>query len=158
VKEHPDEIALKNLKTLLGVKLDEENDRYVAQGPYVLMAKKSTALEEVYLSISNGGDASPCEIVPREGPADPNWRYVLINAYGKPPSIVMAPRGAKIINHFPELLFNYQGIIEVPAELYKDVVSTCARACRESFSNIPEMREFAKRYAANWAGGPWESK
>lgn len=43
------------------------------------------------------GDARPCEIVPRQGAADPSWRYVLINTYGEPPSIVMGTSRSK--NH-----------------------------------------------------------
>lgn len=64
-------------------------------------------------AINNGGDACPFEIVPYKGSADPSWRYVLINPYGAPPSIVMAPRGVKITDHLPELLMNYGGVIPV---------------------------------------------
>jgi hypothetical protein len=157
MEKYPDEIALNDLETLLGIDFDEDGDSFVAVGPYVLMANKPKALEEVYLNISYGGDASPCEIVPSKGRPDPSWRYVLLNPFGRPQSIVMAPRGAKIANDIPELLLNYKGIIEVPTELYRDVVSTCARACREPSANIREMKEFAKRYSENWAGGYWES-
>jgi len=62
--------------------------------------------------------------------ADPGWCYLLINTYGEPPSIVMAPCGANITERFPELLMNYDGIRSVAPEFCRDVVSTCARACR----------------------------
>ena len=113
------------------------------------------ALKEVYEDLSSGGDASPCEIVPRQGAADPSWRYVLINTYGEPPSIVMTPRGAKITERLPDLLMNYDGIRAVAPEFYRDVVSTCARACREPTANIREMKDFLKRYEAHWAHCAW---
>ena len=93
-----------DLEALLGIEYDESMGCYVGAGPYVLMAHKPLALKEVYEDISGGGDARPCEIVPHQGAADPSWRYVLINTYGEPPSIVMSPRGAKITERLPDLL------------------------------------------------------
>ncbi|BDV41542.1 hypothetical protein GURASL_04650 [Geotalea uraniireducens] len=145
-----------DLEDLLGIEYDESMGGYVGAGPYVLMANKPSALKEVYESISKGGDACPCEIVPRLGAADPSWRYVLINTYGEPPSIVMAPRGAKITERLPELLMNYDGIRHVAPEFYRDVVSTCARACREPGVNIREMKDFVKRYEEHWVGCAWQ--
>lgn len=145
-----------DLEALLGIEFDESMGRYVEAGPYVLVANKPLALKEVYEGISGGGDARPCEIVPRQGAADPSWRYVLINTYGEPPSIVMAPRGAKITERLPDLLMNYDGIRAVAPEFYRDVVSTCARACREPAANIREMKDFVKRYEAHWADCAWQ--
>jgi hypothetical protein len=139
------------LEDLLGIEYDESMGSYVSAGPCVLMAKKPMALKEVYEDLSKGGDASPCEIVPCQGAADPSWRYVLINTYGEPPSIVMAPRGAKITERLPELLMNYGGISAVAPEFYRDVVSTCAQACREPAANIREMNDVVKRYEEHWA-------
>ncbi|WP_029894970.1 hypothetical protein [Desulfohalovibrio reitneri] len=145
-----------DLEVLLGIEFDESMGRYVEAGPYVLVANKPLALKEVYEGISGGGDAYPCEIVPRQGAADPSWRYVLINTYGEPPSIVMAPRGAKITERLPELLMNYGDIRAVAPEFYRDVVSTCARACREPAANIREMKNFVNRYEAHWADCAWQ--
>jgi len=144
------------LEALLGIEYDESMGRYVEAGPCVLMARKPLALREVYEGISCGGDACPCEIVPHQGVADPSWRYVLIETYGKPPSIVMAPRGAKITERLPKLLMNYDGVRAVAPEFYRDVVSTCARACREPAANIQEMKDFVKRYEAHWADCAWK--
>jgi hypothetical protein len=144
-----------DLEDLLGIEYDENMGCYVGAGPYVLMAHKPLSLKEVYEAISKGGDARPCEIVPRQGAADPSWRYVLINTYGEPPSIVMSPRGAKITERLPDLLLNYAGITPVSPELYLDVVSTCARACREPAANIREMKDFVKRYEDHWIGCDW---
>jgi hypothetical protein len=146
------------LEDLLGIEYDESMGRYVEAGPYVLMAHKPLALKEVYEGFSGGGDASPCEIVPWQGAADPSWRYVLINTYGEPPSIVMAPRGAKITERLPDLLMNYDGIKTVAPEFYRDVVSTCARACREPAANIREMKDFVKRYKEHWVDSAWQPK
>lgn len=145
-----------DLVALFGIEFDESMGRYVEAGPYVLMANKPLALKEVYEDISGGGDAHPCEIVPRQGAADPGWRYVLINTYSEPPSIVMAPHGAKITERLPELLMNYDGVRTVAPEFYRDVVSTCARACREPAANIREMKDFVKRYEAHWADCAWQ--
>lgn len=145
-----------DLEDLLGIEYDESMGRYVGAGPYVLVAHKPQAIKEVYESISKGGDARPCEIVPRQGAADPSWRYVLINTYGEPPSIVMAPRGAKITERLPDLLLNYSGIASVSPQFYRDVVSTCARACREPAANIREMKDFVKRYEEHWVGCAWQ--
>ncbi len=144
------------LEDLLGIEYDESMGCYVGAGPYVLVAQKPLALKEAYESISKGGDARPCEIVPRQGAADPSWRYVLINTYGEPPSIVMTPRGEKITERLPELLMNYAGISHVSPELYRDVVSTCARACREPAANIREMQEFVNRYEEHWVDCAWQ--
>ncbi|MGE4579127.1 MAG: hypothetical protein AB7F21_06270 [Desulfuromonadales bacterium] len=144
------------LEDLLGIEYDESMGCYVGAGPYVLVAQKPLDLKEAYESISKGGDARPCEIVPRQGAADPSWRYVLINTYGEPPSIVMTPRGEKITERLPELLMNYAGISHVSPELYRDVVSTCARACREPAANIREMQEFVNRYEEHWVDCAWQ--
>jgi hypothetical protein len=145
-----------DLEDLLGIEYDESMGSYVGGGPYVLVAHKPLALKEVYESISKGGDARPCEIVPRQGAADPSWRYVLINTYGAPPSIVMAPRGGKITERLADLLMNYDGIKTVAPEFYRDVVSTCAQACREPAANIREMKDFVKRYEEYWVGCAWQ--
>jgi len=145
-----------DLEALLGIEYDASRGRYLGAGPYVLMAHKPQALKEVYEGLSNGGDASPCEIVPYQGTADPSWRYVLIISYGESPSIVMAPRGAKITERLPDLLLNYNGIEHVAPEFYRDVVSTCARACREPAANIREMKDFVKCYEEHWGGCAWQ--
>ncbi len=136
------------LEELLGVEYDESMGGYVGAGPYVLMAQNAKALEEVYEGISKGGDARPYEVIPSHGAADPSWRYIIINTYGESPSIVMSPRGEKITERLPDLLLNYAGITPVSPEVYRDVVSTCARACREPAANIREMKNFAKRWNA----------
>ena len=140
-----------NLEALLGIKYDEDRGGYKGAGPYVLVARKPQALMEAYDTVSGFGDAQPYEIVPRRGAPDPSWRYVFINAFGEPQSILMVPRGAKIAERLPDLLRNYVATMSVAPKFYRDVVSTCARACREPAANIREMQDFAKRYDALWA-------
>jgi hypothetical protein len=151
-----DQHARSDLESLLGIEYDDMFGRYAESGPYVLIARKPQAIKEAYEGISKGGDAFPCEIIPRRGAADPSWRYILINTYDEPPSIVMAPRGEKITERLPELLFNYSGIRAVSLEFYRDVVSTCVRACREPSANVWEMKEFGKRYEEHWKDCFWE--
>lgn len=143
------------LEDLLGIEYDERLGCYTAAGPYVLIARKPKAVEYIYQEISDGGNASPCEIVPAQGAADPSWRYVLINAYGSPPSIIMAPRGTSIADRLPELILNFVGVRIVPLPLYRDVVTTCARACHTPQANAREMNDFARRYAQQWADRVW---
>ena len=144
-----------DLENLLSIEFDENVGMYRGAGPYVLMAHSPQAIKAAYESISGGGDASPCEIVPCQGAADPSWRYVLICTYDQPVSIVMTPRGAKITEQLPDLLINYDGIKTVPIDFYRDVVSTCARACREPAANIREMNDFVSRYEAQWINCAW---
>ncbi len=135
-----------SLEYALGIGYDPSEDRYRPMGPYALMAKKADALMSAYDEITFGGDASPFEIVPRRGPADPSWRYVLINPHCEEPSIAMVPRGSKIWGKLPGLLLNYEGTEAVDPVLYRSAVAACAQACREPAANIREMRKFAKIY------------
>jgi hypothetical protein len=144
-----------DLQRLLGIEYDERMGGYTPTGPYVLIAKKAQALEAIYQEISDGGNAWPCELVPAQGAADPSWRYVLINAYGKPPTFIMAPRGDAITERLPDLVMNYEGIRSVSPAFYRDVVSTCAGACKTTQANIREMIGFASRYEQQWTDCMW---
>jgi len=143
------------LRRLLGIEYDERMGGYTPAGPYVLIARKAPAIKAIYQEISGGGDACPCELVPAQGHADPSWRYVLINAHSTPPTIVMAPRGEAITDRLPDQLMNYEGIRPVSPAFYRDVVTTCARACQTPQANVQEMTEFAKRYERHWIDCAW---
>lgn len=144
-----------DLTRLLGIEYDERMGGYTSAGPYVLIARKAQAIEAIYQEISGGGDACPCELVPAQGQADPSWRYVLINAHSTPPTLVMAPRGEAITEHLPDLMINYEGIRPVSPAFYRDVVTTCARACQTPQANVREIKEFARRYEQHWTGCAW---
>lgn len=144
-----------DLRRLMGIECDERMGGYTPAGPYVLIARKAQAIEAIYHEISGGGDACPCELVPVQGQADPSWRYVLINAHSTPPTIVMAPRGEAITERLPDLLLNYEGIRLVSPAFYRDVVTTCARACQTPQANLREMTEFARRYERYWIDCAW---
>ncbi|MBB4245299.1 MULTISPECIES: hypothetical protein [Rhizobium] len=150
-----DRTARYDLSRLLGVAYDERMGGYTPSGPYVLIARKAQALDAIYQEISGAGDACPCELVPAQGEADPSWRYVLINAYGTPPTVVMARRGEAIAERLPDLIMNYEGIRPVSPTFYRDVVTTCARACQTPQANVREMTEFAKRYERHWIDCAW---
>ena len=144
-----------DLSCLLGIEYDERMGGYTPAGPYVLIARKAQAIEAIYQEISGGGNACPCELVPAQGQADPSWRYVLINAHSTPPTIVMAPRGEAITERLPDLMMNYEGIRPVSLAFYRDVVTTCARACQTPQANVREMKEFARRYEQQWTDYAW---
>jgi hypothetical protein len=67
----------------------------------------------------------------------------------------MAPRGDAITERLPNLVMNYEGIRQVSPAFYRDVVSTCARACKTPQANIREMIEFASRYKQQWTDCMW---
>lgn len=143
------------LEALLGIGVEEHSGYFTAFGPYVLMARKPQALEAVYTEISHGGDANPWELVPSTGEADPSWRYILINTCEAPPSIVMVPRGDRIADRLDDLILNFAGSLPVDRSFYREVLSTCARACQTPGSNIAFMKEFAQRYEQQWIDCAW---
>lgn len=136
-----------HLQDLLGIEYNESLGMYAESESraYVLVARKPVALKNAYESITCGGDAQTYEIIPRQGAADPSWRYVLINKYDGSTSILMAPRGEKITDRLPELIMNYEGIKSVDPEFYQDVVSTSASSCSEPDAYIGDMIRFAAR-------------
>lgn len=146
------------LESLLGIKYNEDIGEFEGVGPYVLVARKAKALEKVCDSISHGGNAYLCEIIPCEGIADPSWRYLWVYTYDEnaPRSIFMAPRGEKITDSLPKLL-HYSDISPVLPDFYKDVVATCARASRTPAANIKEIAAFQKRYSEHWMRSCWLS-
>lgn len=144
------------LERLLGIGVDERSGYFTAFGPYVLIARKPQALEAVYTEISGGGDANPWELLPGTGAADPSWRYILINAYGSPPSFVMVLRGDRIADRLGDLILNFAGPLSVDRSFYQEVVATCARACRSPEANITSMTEFARRHEQHWTDCAWQ--
>lgn len=144
-----------NLERLIGAEFDASFGRFELRGPCVLVAKKAKSLEECYNELTGGGDAEVWEIVPDKDMADPSWRYIILCRYQCQPSIIMAPRGEKITDGLPQLLVNYSGLKPVSAEFYRDVVSTCARACRAPEANVSEMSKFSKRYYSDWITDGW---
>lgn len=112
----------------------------------MLIARKPQALEDLYTEISGGGDANPWELLPITGAADPSWRYILINTFGAPPSIVMVPRGDRIADRLDDLILNFVGPLSVTRPFYQEVVATCARACLSPEANVAAMTEFVRRH------------
>ena len=115
-------------------------------GPYALIADTPLGTRRCYDEVSHGGDATPFEILPDQGAADPSWRYVLVHSMGDLLAVVLSPRGAKISDDLPRLLLNYAGAASIPAKVYREVVSACARACAKPEANVPEMTLLAKRW------------
>ena len=148
--------ARQRLEALLGIGFDDRSGYLAAIGPYTLIARKAQALEAVYTEISHGGDACPWELLPNAGSADPSWRYILLNTFGSPPSIVMVPRGDKIAVRLNELILNFAGPLSVARSFYLDVVSTCAKACLTPDANVRFMEDFAARHHRHWIHGAWQ--
>lgn len=144
-----------DLIDMLGVEFDEFLGEYAARGPCVLMAKKARALEDIYTDLTGGGDAWPCELIPSRGQADPSWRYVLINPHSRAPSILMVARGDQIAERLDSLLLNFDGMRRVDPALYRDVVSTCAKACQSPRANGSAIRDFSERYKDRWSDSMW---
>ena len=154
----PDNPAYAKLRHLLSIEYDESIDQFVLAGPYVLIARSPEDLEIVYDNHTYGGDAFPCEIIPDVGEADPSWRYVLIVIPGRPPSILMSPRGADITGEHPDLLLNYGGCWTAPAEVYRRIVSVCALACQSPEANTAEMLGFYEEYIRFGLNRLWDRR
>lgn len=132
-----------DLLGILGIELVEYGD-YMPVGPCVLIANNIRAIASIYESISHGGDLDfSFEVVPDKTNADPSWRYILFqNCCGKT-NIIMVSRGSKISDLVDKDLFiNFEGIKVLPAAFYRDVVSTCARACATPRANKEEIEKF----------------
>lgn len=142
--------SLFELKRILGIGIDLKYLRQTVNGPYVLMANKSKALEDFYDEYTDGGDANPFEIIPDNTHADPSYRYLLITPNFNLPCLLMVPRGSSIAERIPEILYNYGGIRCVDAKLYRDAVNTCAAVTSNPTNNIAIMSEFASRNQSYW--------
>lgn len=151
-----DQSARQRLEGLFSIGWDERSGYFTAFGPYVLIARKPQALEDLYTEISGGGDANPWELLPISGAADPSWRYILINTFGAPPSFVMVPRGDRIADRLDELILNFAGPLSVARSFYQEVVATCARACLSPEANVAAMTEFVRRHEEHWADRAWQ--
>lgn len=134
------------LRTLLGLEYAPYQGTDVPEGPCVLVAQSMHTTVEVYEALSHGGDLEySFEPLPERGSPDPSWRYLLFQRYGSLPNVLMLTRGSRITERLGERFINFEGDRKVPARVYRDLVSTCARACADPRVNRAEMIEFAKR-------------
>lgn len=135
------------LLALLGVEFDEMHDDYDAFGPCVLVARSLRSIVAAYDDLACGGDLEfSFEALPAKGAADPSWRYLVFKAYSRDPSVVMIPRGSAVAEQLTEHAFiGFQGQRAVAAEVYRDIVASCGRACASPGANIPEMEALAQR-------------
>ena len=135
------------LMEILGLEESDEYYDYDAVGPCVLLGEKLTKITEAYDLLTHGGDlAYSLEVIPEKGHADPSWRYVIFKACGELPNIIMFARGSKSAEKIgSKMLMNFDGLKSIPAPVYRDVVSTCAKACSDPQSNRKMMFEFDDR-------------
>ena len=126
------------LMHILGVTVDESG-YYESTAPCVIIGHDGKTLSNAYNFISSGGDASPFEILPDEGPGDPSWRYFIIDRMWGFAAIAMVYRGAPHLEKIPEILYNYAGIRKLPCLLYMAVVEACSRASRTPGANTAEI-------------------
>ncbi len=146
VAKLPDE-KMDALKEMLGL---EESDRFYdfdAVGPCVLVGTKQTKISDVYDLLTHGGDlAYSLEVIPEKGNADPSWRYVIFKACGELSNIIMFARGSNSAEKIGDkMLMNFDGLKSIPATIYRDVVSTCAKASSDPHANRKMMFEFIDR-------------
>lgn len=109
---------------------------------------------ELYEHLTNGGDlAYSLEVIPEKGNADPSWRYVVFKAHGKLPNIIMFARGSKSAEKIGnKMLMNFDGVQSIPATIYRDVVSTCAKASSDPRSIRKIMFKFTERQSQFFDG------
>lgn len=137
-----------DLSELLGIEPSTDYIDYDVIGPCVLIAESPKKCESAYDELSNGGDIEySVEVLPENGTPDPSWRYVVFAAYRSSPNILMFQRGSKTTDHLGnKILMNYQGERTVPAVVYRDVVSTCAKCCTDPLLNRKLTTEFGARH------------
>lgn len=142
----PDE-KIDALKEMLGLEESERFYDFDAVGPCVLFGEKPTKIAEVYDLLTHGGDlAYSIEVIPEKGNADPSWRYVIFKACGELPNIIMFARGSNSAEKIGDkMLMNFDGLKSIPAIIYREVVSTCAKASRDPHANRKMMYEFIDR-------------
>lgn len=129
-----------NLVFLLSIEFDERINQYIARGPYIIIGKRPKATFSIIDEISIGGSSSGFEVIPKDGLADPNWRYFVLDA--ESPSILMIMRGDRIAEKLTVNLSIYLGSIAISGESYREIVSTCARASISPESNFIESQKF----------------
>lgn len=146
VAKLPDE-KIDALKKMLGLEESERFYDFDAVGPCVLVGDKPTKISDVYELLTHGGDlAYSLEVIPEKGNADPSWRYVIFKACGELPNIIMFARGSNSAEKIGDkMLMNFDGLKSIPATIYRDVVSTCAKACCDPWSNRKKMFQFIDR-------------
>ena len=142
----PDE-KIDALKEMLGLEESERFYDFDAVGPCVLFGEKPTKITEAYDLLTHGGDlAYSVEVIPEKGNADPSWRYVIFKACGELPNIIMFARGSNSAEKIGDkMLMNFDGLKSIPATIYRDVVSTCAKASSDPHANRKMMFEFIDR-------------
>ena len=96
---------------LLGLELDPDFRTFEACAPCVLIARTSNAAKEAYELLSHGGDlVFSIEALPAGGLPDPSWRYLVFQAYGGAPNIMLVGRGSGVDAKLSQDLFiNFQG-------------------------------------------------
>lgn len=141
------------LERLVGIDYGSSYDVFEFLHGVVLSGASISAktLEEALTTITHGGDAIPYEAVPSEQPADPSWRYFLIETHGVGASVVVIPRGNPLADRMDSLVLNYEGIRSVPDALYLDLVGTVGKACLTPLANTTEVADFNLRHSEYWS-------
>lgn len=134
------------LMETLGIEFNEQSGEHEPEGPCVLIADSDKATVGAYDALSHGGDlAYSIEVVPDRGLPDPIRQYLIFQAWGGCVNILMVARGSKISGHLDSKLINFTGLQKLPETFYRDIVSTCALACRNPEQNVQHMHDFAER-------------
>ena len=139
-----DRTKLSDLLSLVGLEYDSSSDFYQSCGPCVLIAFSPRSIVEAYTSLAHGGDLEfSFEVLPSLIPADPSWRYMLFRACGDMINIIMLPRGGKVAENLNRDSFiNFGGSVNVPDNIYRNLVATCGRACKSPLANRHEVERF----------------
>lgn len=146
-KTRLDQSALSKLLLMLSIEYGESG-YYEAVGPCVLIARNIGAAARIYVELSRGGNLEASyEAVPESGEADPSWRYLVFHRDFGGASIIMFERGSQAGTRLNKKAFiNFEGVRQVPNNLYRDVVATAARASRNPPANRLEMMGFMERH------------
>lgn len=153
----------RELLAVLGIEWSESHGEYSPERPCVLMAEKLGPIAEIYQAMCGGGDLDfSYEAIPKhgEGHADPSWRYLIFRGCGDDVSIIMFQRGSKVAERLVKKggFINFDGLLEVEVDVYRDIVTTCAKACTDPLKNITVAEQFVdrnKKYFDDLAEKSW---
>ena len=140
--------AQRRLINLLGLRYRDEYDEFEPYYSLVLVASSLKATIAAYDAISHGGDLKlALEVVPKDGAADPSWRYVVIESFSGLPTIIMFARGSAVAESLNKSKFiNYQGLQPIEKNVYRELVEACAKACSSTAENRNSAMAFVRRH------------
>lgn len=118
-----------------------------ACGGCILVGMSGRATVAAYEELSHGGDLEfSFEAVPETSEPDPKWHYIVLRACGSLVNLIVIPRGSGAANILDaDHLINFEGVSQVPNDVYFTIVTTCARGRVNPYVNREECASFERK-------------